>query len=95
MRLIDPCVCGWLPPSQVMDEGRVVQYGKPWELLEANEGPFARLVEQTGAVTAQYLRAMARQHHSGHHSSSSSSSSTATTTITTSPPPTPVDLLRG
>jgi hypothetical protein len=74
-----------------------VQYGKPWELLEANEGPFARLVEQTGAVTAQYLRAMARQHHSGHDSASSSSSSsspssTATTTIT-SPPPTPVDLL--
>jgi hypothetical protein len=75
-----------------MDEGRVVQYGKPWELLEANEGPFARLVEQTGAVTAQYLRAMARQHHSGDGSSSSPSFSSTATTIT-SPPPPPVDLL--
>jgi hypothetical protein len=46
-----------------MDQGRVVQYGRPWELLEASEGPFARLVEQTGPVSSQYLRAMARQHH--------------------------------
>lgn len=44
----------------VMDEGRVLQYGPPGDLL-ATEGPFARLVDQTGAVSAQYLRSMARR----------------------------------
>lgn len=43
-----------------MDEGRVLQYGPPGDLL-ATEGPFARLVDQTGAVSAQYLRSMARR----------------------------------
>jgi hypothetical protein len=42
-----------------MDEGRMLQYGPPGDLL-ATEGPFARLVDQTGVVSAQCLRSMAR-----------------------------------
>jgi ABC-type multidrug transport system fused ATPase/permease subunit len=49
----------WL--VQVMDEGQVVQYGSPWELLGEKEGAFARLVEQTGEETAQFLHTAAQQ----------------------------------
>jgi hypothetical protein len=44
-----------------MDEGQVVQYGSPWELLGEKEGAFARLVEQTGEETAQFLHTAAQQ----------------------------------
>jgi hypothetical protein len=44
-----------------MDEGQVVQYGSPWQLLEEKEGAFAQLVEQTGDETAQFLHTAAQQ----------------------------------
>lgn len=58
------CTCLHLAPLwiiQVMEEGRVVQYGSPHELLEDEQGAFGRLVNQTGTSTAQFLRAEARR----------------------------------
>jgi ABC-type antimicrobial peptide transport system ATPase subunit len=47
-----------------MEEGEVVEYGTPWELLaKQEEGAFARLVARTGAETAQFLRAEAHKAH--------------------------------
>ncbi len=50
--------------NQVMEEGEVMEYGTPWELLaKQEEGAFARLVARTGAETAQFLRAEAHKAH--------------------------------
>jgi hypothetical protein len=47
--------------SKVMEQGRVVQYGPPWELLALADGPFARLVARTGAETSRFLHAEAER----------------------------------
>jgi hypothetical protein len=43
-----------------MDSGVVVENGEPHDLLEANEGIFVGMVEQTGAASSAYLREVAR-----------------------------------
>ncbi len=42
-----------------MDQGRVVQFGAPWELLQDSEGLFAQLVHQTGHLSAECLYRLA------------------------------------
>ena len=43
-----------------MDSGVVVENGEPHDLLQANEGIFLGMVEQTGAASSNYLREVAR-----------------------------------
>lgn len=46
----------------VVDAGRAVEFGHPWELLQQEDGGFLRqLVDQTGAETAEILTTTARE----------------------------------
>ncbi|KAL7298327.1 hypothetical protein TKK_0008673 [Trichogramma kaykai] len=45
----------------VMDNGRVVEYDHPFVLLNKIDGCFAKMVQQTGNSTAQYLRDVAEE----------------------------------
>ena len=46
----------------VLDAGRLVEFGTPWELLQHADGHFASLVEETGAA-ASHLREIAHRVH--------------------------------
>lgn len=45
----------------VMDAGRAVELGHPYELLQNPEGHLNKFVEKTGAGTAKHLRFIAEE----------------------------------
>lgn len=45
----------------VMDAGKVVEYGHPYDLLKSSGGYLRKLVDQTGNATAMHLMQMAEQ----------------------------------
>jgi hypothetical protein len=44
----------------VLSDGKLVEFNTPEVLLSNNHSYFASLVEQTGAVEAEYLRTLAK-----------------------------------
>ena len=44
---------------QVLKEGQICDYGKPYELLSNPDSQLLRLVEHTGPVAAQKLKSLA------------------------------------
>lgn len=40
----------------VLGKGKVLEFGSPQALLQNKEGAFSKMVDDTGPLTAQYLR---------------------------------------
>ena len=47
----------------VLDRGRVVEYGAPYDLLQNRDGVFSQMVDQTGSTNATLLRQLAFEYH--------------------------------
>lgn len=45
----------------VMDAGRLIEFDQPYMLLRNTDGCFAKMVSQTGTLTAGYLEGIARE----------------------------------
>lgn len=50
----------------VLDAGKLVEFGAPYELLRISDGAFSGLVEQTGKRMAGKLINIAREAYYGH-----------------------------
>jgi ABC-type transport system involved in Fe-S cluster assembly fused permease/ATPase subunit len=65
--LLTPLDVGWVNTTtggggvQVMEEGRVVESGRPGELVNKCGGAFSKLVMETGTECAQLLRSRAER----------------------------------
>ncbi|KAJ1920449.1 hypothetical protein H4219_001286 [Mycoemilia scoparia] len=56
-------ICEGYDRILVLDQGRVVEFGEPWELLQDSSGWLSRIVAETGPETAKALRSAAEEHY--------------------------------